>query len=48
MMKIPRNKYVNAIEAFMQQSSKSILLLDGPRFAGKSTLLEYVFSKDDL
>jgi predicted AAA+ superfamily ATPase len=44
-MKIPRKKYVHVIEAFLTSSPKSILLLDGPRFAGKSTLLEHIYSQ---
>ncbi len=47
-MKIPRNKYVSSIQSFLNTSSKSILLLDWPRFAGKSTLLEHVYSTDDM
>lgn len=45
-MKIERTKYVKAIEQFINQSPKSILLLDGPRFAGKSTLLDHTYTSD--
>lgn len=44
-MKIPRNNYVSSIASFLNNSKKSILLLDWPRFAGKSTLLEHIYSE---
>lgn len=45
-MKISRKKYITSIQQFIDSSTKSILLLDGPRFAGKSTLLEHVHTSD--
>jgi len=47
-MKIPRNNYVSSIQSFLNTSKKSILLLDGPRFAGKSTLLDHVYSEMNI
>ena len=45
-MKIRREKYILAIQDFLDYSKKSILVLDGPRFAGKSTLLNHVYTSD--
>ena len=47
-MKFPRITAINTIKSFFADPEKSILLLDGPRFAGKSTLLQHVYTSTDL
>lgn len=47
-MRIRREKYILAIQNFLDSSKKSILVLDGPRFAGKSTLLNHVYTSTEM
>jgi predicted AAA+ superfamily ATPase len=47
-MKFPRTDAIHTIQAFLADSTKSILLLDGPRFAGKSTLLQHVYASTEI
>lgn len=45
-MQIAREKYLILIQQFLDSRAKSILVLDGPRFAGKSTIMDYVYTSE--
>jgi predicted AAA+ superfamily ATPase len=47
-MKFPRISAIHTIEHFLSDPTKSILLLDGPRFAGKSTLLQHIYTSTEI